>query len=148
VIDYDDAWYEAWKRNMIDHGGNIIVTLGIRLLSVDAERALLQMPHSGAIQQGTGVVAAGALMQLADVGATSLILHALREAGQDEAFPLAIQISMNLVRNVDRGRVRSESRFVHRGLTVTVVESRVRDEAERLLCTVQSTHVAAPGRSR
>ena len=61
-------------------------------------------------------------------------------------LPLAsrglVQVSMNLVRNVDRGRAISESRIVHAGRTLTVVESRVCDDGGRLLCIVTSTHVA------
>lgn len=49
---------------------------------------------------------------------------------------------MNLLRNTDRGKAITESRIVHRGRTMTVVESKVHDERGRLLCVVTSTHVA------
>lgn len=53
-----------------------------------------------------------------------------------------MQISVNLLRNVDHGKVIAESTIVHGGRTMTVVESNVRDEGGRLLCIVTSTHVA------
>lgn len=141
---YDDAWYEEWKRGMEEHG-NVILALGIRLTDVDSERAILEMPMSRNVRQGTGVFAAGALMQLADVGATSLIQHASGSTRENpQPFPLSVQISVNLLRNTDHGKAISESRFAQRGRTLTVVESRVRDADGRLLCIVTSTHVAVP----
>jgi acyl-coenzyme A thioesterase PaaI-like protein len=100
------------------------------------------MPLGPGVRQGTGVFAAGALMQLADVGATSLYFQALRADGVEQPpFPLSIQISMNLLRNTNTGSAISESRFLHRGRSLVVVESKVRDEAGKLLCEVTSTHV-------
>jgi acyl-coenzyme A thioesterase PaaI-like protein len=105
------------------------------------------MPIGPAVRQGTGVFAAGALMQLADVGATSLYFQALRAEGIEQPpFPLSIQISMNLIRNTDKGLAISESRFLHRGRSMVVVESKVHDNVGRLLCTVTSTHVPSPVR--
>ena len=49
------------------------------------------------------------------------------------------------VRNTNTGRATSESRFLHRGRSLIVVESRVTGEDGRLLCTVtSSTHVPSP----
>jgi uncharacterized protein (TIGR00369 family) len=142
--EYDDAWYEEWKQGMEEHG-NVILALGIRPTDVDGERAILEMPMSRNVRQGTGVFAAGALMQLADVGATSLIQRASGSTREHpQPFPLSVQISVNLLRNTDHGKAISESRFVQRGRTLTVVESRVRDDEGRLLCIVTSTHVTVP----
>lgn len=142
--EFDDEWYEQWKRGM-EERGNVILALGIRPTSADAERAILEMPMSRNVRQGTGVFAAGALMQLADVGATMVCQQAAGSTAENPApFPLSVQISVNLLRNTDRGKAISESRIVHRGRTMTVVESRVHDDTGRLLCIVTSTHVA-PG---
>jgi uncharacterized protein (TIGR00369 family) len=142
--EFDDAWYEEWKGRMEEHG-NVILALGIRPTAVDGERAVLEMPMSRNVRQGTGVFAAGALMQLADVGATSLIQHASGSTAENpQPFPLSVQISVNLLRNTDHGKATTESRFVQRGRTLTVVEPRVRDDEGRLLCIVTSTHVAVP----
>lgn len=144
--EFDDEWYEQWKRGM-EERGNVILALGIRPTSVDDERAVLEMPMSRNVRQGTGVFAAGALMQLADVGATMICQQAARSTPENPApFPLSVQISVNLLRNTDRGKAISKSRIVHRGRTMTVVESRVHDDAGRLLCIVTSTHVAPGGR--
>lgn len=140
---FDDAWYEEWKRQMVEGGGNVIVALGMRPREANAERVVLEMPMGPNVRQGTGVFAAGTLMQLADVGATMLYWEVMRAAGRDDApFPLSVQISMNLIGNTDRGTAISESRPVHRGRTLFVVESSIRDDTGKLLATVSSTHVA------
>jgi uncharacterized protein (TIGR00369 family) len=142
---FDDAWYEQWKSEMIAGGGNIIVALGLRTVQESDERVVMEMPMSGNVRQGTGVFAAGALMQLADVAATIVCQRAAGSTREDpKPFPLSVQISVNLLRNTNKGKATAESRIVHRGRTMTVVESKVRDDDGRLLCIVTSTHVA-PG---
>jgi len=143
--DYDDAWHEEWYRRMEDSGGNIIAAMRMRVVSEAPDCVVLEMPLGPGVRQGTGVFAAGALMQLADVGATSLYFQALHHEGVEQPpFPLSIQISMNLLRNTNEGKAVSESRFIHRGRSMVVVESKVRDGNGRLLCTVTSTHVPSP----
>ncbi len=142
--EYDDAWYEEWKRGM-EADGNVILALGLRPLAASPERAVMEMPMSRNVRQGTGVFAAGALMQLADVTAT-IVCQRAAGAGAADAFPLSIQISMNLLRNTNHGKATAESRIVHSGRTMTVVESRVTDDDGKLMCIVTSTHVMAPRR--
>lgn len=140
--EFDDAWHEDWYRRMEESGGNIIAAMRMRVVEESAERVILELPMSGRVRQGTGVFAAGALMPLADVGATMICQRAAGSTPENpQPFPLSVQISVNLLRNVDRGKAISESRIVHRGRTLTVVESRVRDEDGRLLCIVTGTHV-------
>jgi uncharacterized protein (TIGR00369 family) len=147
MADYDDAWHEEWYRRMEEGGGNIIAAMRMRMVEEGPERVVMSLPMGPVVRQGTGVFAAGALMQLADVGATSLYFNALRADGVEEPpFPLSIQVSVSLVRNTNTGRAISESRFLHRGRSLVVVESRVTDEQGRLLCTVTSTHVPNPVR--
>jgi uncharacterized protein (TIGR00369 family) len=143
--EFDDAWHEEWYRRMEEGGGNIIAAMRMRMVEESDERVVMEMPISGGVRQGTGVFAAGALVQLADVAATVICQRAAGSTPDDpKPFPLSVQISVNLLRNIDRGRAISESRIVHGGRTLTVVDSKVRDEAGRLLCVVTSTHVAVP----
>lgn len=145
MAEFDDAWHEEWYRGMDEGGGNIIAAMRMRMVEASAELVVMEMPIGPGVRQGTGVFAAGALIQLADVGATIICQQAAGSTREDpKPFPLSVQISVNLLRNVDHGKVISESRIVHGGRTLTVVESRVRDEGGRLLCIVTSTHVAAP----
>lgn len=147
MADYDDAWHESWYRRMEEGGGNIIAAMRIRIVSAAPDCVVASMPLGPGVRQGTGVFAAGALMQLADLGATHLYFSALRADGVEQPpFPLSIQISVNLLRNTSRGSARSESRFLHRGRTLVVVESKLTDDAGKLLCEVTSTHVPSPAR--
>ncbi len=141
--DFDDAWYEDWKRQLEESGGNIILALGLRPIEESAERVVMEMPYGPNVRQGTGVFAAGALIQLADVAATMVCFRAIdptRER-QDVPFPLSVQISTNLLRNTDSGKAIATARIVHKGRTMMVVESEVRDDRDRLLAIVTSTHV-------
>jgi 1,4-dihydroxy-2-naphthoyl-CoA hydrolase len=146
VAMYDDEWYEQWKQRMEESGGNIILALGLRPIEENDDRVVMEMPMSGNVRQGTGVFAAGALMQLADVAATIVCSRAAGSTPEDpKPFPLSVQISVNLLRNTNKGKATAESRIVHRGRTMTVVESKVHDDDGRLLCIVTSTHVAPGG---
>lgn len=143
--EFDDAWHDEWWKRMEDTGGNIIAAMRMRMVEVSDERVVMEMPMGPAVRQGTGVFAAGALMQIADVGATSAYFQWARQSGEEQPpFPLSIQISTNLLRNTDRGSVRSETVLTHKGRMLVVAESRITDEAGRLLAIVVSTHTPAP----
>jgi 1,4-dihydroxy-2-naphthoyl-CoA hydrolase len=147
VARLDDQWYEEWKAQMEASGGNIIVALGLRPIEESAERVVMEMPIGPNVIQGTGVFAAGALIQLADVAATIACSRALDPTGErrDLPFPLSVQISSNLLRNTDRGKAITTSRVVHKGRSMMVVSSEVRDDRDRLLATVTSTHLVNYG---
>jgi uncharacterized protein (TIGR00369 family) len=143
VSEFDDEWYEDWKRGLEESGGNVILALGLRPLEASAEQVVMEMPYGPNVRQGTGVFAAGALIQLADVAATMVCFRAIDPANErdDVPFPLSVQISSNLLRNTDKGTATTTSRIVHKGRTMMVVGSEVHDDDGRLLATVTSTHV-------
>jgi uncharacterized protein (TIGR00369 family) len=60
---------------------------------------------------------------------------------EEIGFPVSVQISSNLLRNVDGGTVTSETKLVHAGRKLMVAESTVRDEQGRTLAIVNSTHM-------
>ena len=130
---------------MEEGGGNIIAAMRMRMVEASAERVIMEMPMSGGVIQGTGVFAAGALMQLADVAATiDLPVRVRLHPRRSEAVPALDADQRQPLRNTNKGKAVSESRIVHGGRTLTVVESRVSDEEGRLMCIVTSTHVAVP----
>jgi 1,4-dihydroxy-2-naphthoyl-CoA hydrolase len=141
--EYDDEWFAAWQQRMIDSGGNVIVALGLRPVEENAQRAVVEMPMGPNVRQGTGVFAAGALIQLADLAATMLCFRIVDpdRSREDVPLPLAVQISTNLIRNTDRGKAIAEARPLHAGRTLIVVESRITDEDGTLLAVMNSTHV-------
>ena len=145
--EFDDEWYEQWIRNMEASGGNIIAALGLRPVERSAERVVMEMPIGPNVIQGTGVFAAGALIQLADVAATMACQRALDPTGErrDLPFPLSVQISSNLLRNTNTGKAITTSRVAHQGRTMMVVNSEVHDDRGRLLALVTSTHLVSYG---
>ena len=149
MAEFDDEWYENWKQQIEASGGNIILALGLRPLAVDPERAIMEMPMGPNVRQGTGVFAAGALIQLADVAATMVCNAAMdpTRTRRDLPFPLSVQISSNLLRNTDRGKATATARVVHKGRSMMVVESEVRDDRDRLLALVTSTHLVNYGQA-
>ncbi len=58
-----------------------------------------------------------------------------------ERFPLAVQLSANLLRNTSEGTITAEARPLHRGRTLIVVETEVRDATGRRLVVVTTTHL-------
>ncbi len=124
--------------------GTFIEHIGLHLLAADDERAIAAMAFTPEVQQLTGVFHAGALVTLADTTATFACMYWATGVldGSAGAFPLTIQLSSNFVRNTNQGTVRAEARPIHRGRSTTVVETRVTDEAARLLIVVTTTHLA------
>ncbi|HEY7294755.1 MAG TPA: PaaI family thioesterase [Dehalococcoidia bacterium] len=130
---------------------NLMETLGYRLLTADAEHAVAELPFSPSVSQLTGLFHTGALIALADTTATYLCMQNVYAGGVSDdpaRFPLAIQLSASLVRNTNQGRAIAEARLRHRGRTMLVVETTVRDEHERTLAILTSTHLVLGGAPR
>lgn len=123
--------------------GTMLEMSDITFHSVTDGRVLASMPFRSGLAQLTGLFHAGALLTLADSAATVACLYAVDPTGADPqaSFPLAVQISANLIGNVGAGTVTAEANLVHRGRTTMVAQTTVRDEQGRLLLLVTSTHL-------
>lgn len=127
--------------------GTMQETAGVRIIEVADDHLIAEMPFRPALQQLTGLFHTGALLTLADGTATMLCMHAVDPTGEATGgnFPLAIQLSANMIRNGNKGPVRAEARFAHRGRTTMVVETSVRDPEGRLMVLVTTTHIVLSG---
>src|SRR5438128_633324 len=76
--------------------------------------------------------------------ATSAAMWATNPSGElrPELFPLTLQLSVNLIRNTDRGTLTAEAHIVHRGRTTLVVEVEVFDDRRRLIAKLAATQLA------
>ena len=101
------------------------------------------MPVQKGILNPFGTVHAGAMLWLADVTATVLALGKAEIGPDGKGFPLAINLSTNLLGNQREGEIKAEARFVRSGKRVTVIRTRVTGAQERLLAEVTTTHVPA-----
>ncbi len=139
-----EQWIAEFNRRT---AGTMIAAHGTRFKEITPQRAILELDFRPDLAQPTGLFHAGALISLADEAATCLAaVHAMPDGGWDPAkFPLTIQLSANLIRNTNRGRITAEATPVHAGRTTMVVQSTVKDEEGRLLAPVTAT-LLVPGR--
>jgi uncharacterized protein (TIGR00369 family) len=136
-------WAEEFNRRI---AGTMIAAHGTRFVQVSAERAVLELDFKPELTQMTGLFHAGAIISLADEACTALAsAHAMADGWDPTRFPLTVQLSANLIRNVDRGTLTAEALPIHQGRTTMVVQSTVKDDRGRLLATVTATQIV-PGR--
>jgi 1,4-dihydroxy-2-naphthoyl-CoA hydrolase len=123
--------------------GTMMETIGYQVREITDEHVVAEMTFKPELAQLTGLFHTGALLTLADTAATRMCVHAVSpDADLDPAtFPLAIQLSANLIRNTGSGTATAEARLVHRGRTTMVAETTVRDEQGRTLVIVVTTHI-------
>lgn len=124
-------------------GDHLMRTLGIRLVEATPDHAVAQLDFRPELQQLTGVFHTGAILSLADSTATWGAMQVVGNGAEvpPEQFPLAVQLSVSLLRNVGEGALTAEARAIHRGRTMIVMETEVRDERERRLAVVTTTHL-------
>jgi 1,4-dihydroxy-2-naphthoyl-CoA hydrolase len=136
-------WAGEFNRRI---AGTMIAAHGTRFVEVSADRAVLELDFKPELAQMTGVFHAGAIISLADEACTALASVRAMAGGWDPArFPLTVQLSANLIRNIDRGTLTAEALPIHQGRSTVVVQSTVKDERGRLLATVTATQIV-PGR--
>ena len=101
-----------------------------------------RMPIQKGILNPFGTIQAGALIWLADVTATVLVLENYGLGEKGKGFPLAVDLHTTLLGNQREGEVKAEARFVRKGRRVTVVRTSIKGN-DRLLAEITSTHVPA-----
>ncbi len=109
------------------------------------------------VRKLTGLFHAGAIIAFADETATAAALWETDPSGElhPELFPLTLQLSVNLIRNTNRGFLTAEAHIVHRGRSTLIVEVKVLDDEQRLIAKLVATQLApaappataSPGRS-
>jgi uncharacterized protein (TIGR00369 family) len=100
-------------------------TLGIELLEADPGRVVAKMDWAPERCTAGGVMHGGALMSLAD---TAGGVVAFLNVPDGASGTTTIESKTNLIRAVTGGSVRVESRPVHRGRTLAVIEGKISDD--------------------
>ncbi|GBD15106.1 Putative esterase [bacterium HR25] len=125
--------------------GSLMERVGVRMVELSPERAVGEMAVGRGVLTLLGSVHTGAMLTLADSVATFLASAIANRPGERERFPVAIDLSAQIVGNVQEGTLRAESVPLHRGRTIVVVQTRVSSlETGRLLAHVTSTHFVRP----
>jgi uncharacterized protein (TIGR00369 family) len=102
-----------------------------------------RMPISKGMLNPFGTIHAGALIWMADVTATVLALQNAKVDSDGRGFPLAINITTNLIGNQRKGEVTAEANFVRKGKRVNVIRTTILGNNQTLLAEVTTTHVHA-----
>ena len=105
------------------------------------QRVVSEMPIADGIKNPFGVVHAGAILWLADVTATVLVMGRNDAAEGMKGFPLAISLNSNFLGNQSEGTFKAVSTFVKRGRTVSVVRTEVYGSEDKLMADVTTSHV-------
>jgi uncharacterized protein (TIGR00369 family) len=117
-------------------------TLGISTVAVLPGRAIVEVEADPAVhgnQQGT--VHGGFLVELLDAAMGTAHTEVV---GPDESFA-TLEIKVNFVRPVWKGRLRAEARRVHPGRTVSYYEGRIVNEFGRVVAYATSTVMTLTG---
>ena len=118
-------------------------TIRFSIIEQNRDRVVGEMPIHQGIKNPYGNVHVGAILWLADVCATVLVLGSPHATEGEKGFPLAINLSGNFAGNQTEGAFRAVSSFVKRGKTVTIVRTTVYGENDRLIADVTTNHVKA-----
>ena len=100
-----------------------------------------EMPIQPGILNPFGTVNAGAILWLADVTASVLVLEGVNPEEGMKGFPLAININANLLGNNKSGAFIARSSYIKKGRTVSVVKTIVTDTSGKLIAEVTTSHV-------
>ncbi|HVN85276.1 MAG TPA: PaaI family thioesterase [Candidatus Binatia bacterium] len=111
------------------------------VLERSADRVVSEMPIGPGVLNPFGVVHAGAMLWLADVTATRLVLGSEEPKPGMAGFPLGISLTANFVANQRAGSLRAVSEFVKRGRTVSIVRTSVYGDGDTLIADVTTSHV-------
>ena len=119
--------------------GTLMGLLGMQVIEVSKERAVVELPFHPGITTPSGHIHAGSMVSLADTSATFAAMAVSGRAVALINMPVAVSISTQIVGNVQEGTIRSESTVAHPGRTLMAVTTRITADG-RLLALVNSSH--------
>ena len=121
----------------LDWNTGLVAHLGIELLEVTPELVVARLAVTDKLMTVGGTVHGGTLMAFADtIGAAGTV--ACLEEGQRTA---TIESKTNFIAGCRSGTVRAEARPIHKGRRTHVWETRVTDEAGKLLSVTTQTQI-------
>lgn len=122
-----------------DFQGEIAFTL----TAASPTEATGTMDIQDGIRNPFGTVHAGALIWFADVVATRLCLQGVAPEQGMKGFPLAINLSANLLSNSREGTLHARASYVKKGRQVSTVRTIVQTEEGKQLLDLTTTHIAS-----
>ena len=120
--------------------GTLVELLDIRFVEVGPDRVVAELAYREALTTMGGSLHGGALMALADtVGAAATVLNL-----PPGATTTTLESKTNFLAAGRSGVVRAETTPLHRGRRTMVWQTRVTDEAGRLLSLTIQTQMVLP----
>lgn len=113
------------------------------ITGVSALEAKGEMTIAPGILNPFGTIHAGALIWFADVVATNLVLGGEAPSEGMDSFPVAVTLNAQLLTNRREGVLTATASWLRRGNRVSTVRTQVRDDADKVLLDLTSTHVRA-----
>ena len=111
------------------------------VLEQTEDRVVSEMPIRSGVKNPFGVVQVGAILWLADVSATVLVIGSTQATEGMKGFPLAINLNANFIGNQSEGTFKAVASFVKRGRTVSIVRTSVYGEGDKLIADITTNHV-------
>jgi 1,4-dihydroxy-2-naphthoyl-CoA hydrolase len=111
------------------------------VVEIESDRVVSVMPIQSGNKNPFGVVQAGAMLWLANVTATILVLGGVMPSEDMKGFPLAISLNAHFLANQREGSFKAVASFVKKGRTVSVVRTVVYGESDRIIADVTTNHV-------
>jgi 1,4-dihydroxy-2-naphthoyl-CoA hydrolase len=119
------------------HAGTLADTLGIRFVEATKDRVVAELTHRAPLTTVGGALHGGTLMAFADtVGAAATFLNL-----PSGATTTTLESKTNFFAAGRAGTVRAESTPLHRGRRTMVWQTRITDEAGRLLSLTTQTQM-------
>ncbi|MEO1910571.1 MAG: PaaI family thioesterase [Paracoccus sp. (in: a-proteobacteria)] len=113
------------------------------IIGVSDTEAEGEMQVQAGILNPFGTIHAGALIWFADVIATNLVLGGEQVREGMDSFPVAVTLNGQLLANRRDGVLTATARWVKRGRRLSTVRTEVRDQDDRVLLDLTSTHISA-----
>ncbi len=117
--------------------GTFAGVLGMQFTHMAPDRVEATLKVRQEHKQPWGIVHGGAVMTLADTVAGAGAYMNLQH-GQET---VTVELKINLIGAVRDGTVRAETAPVHRGRTTSIWETRIMDDAGKLVAVALSTHL-------
>lgn len=132
--------FETWKRVFDQIKAHTAEgTLGVELVSVDAETLVLEVEITDRVRQPYGLLHGGVSLLLAE-GAASM--HASYGVDLSKVSPVGLEVSGSHLRSARSGKVQARATVIRRGRHAIVHEVRiVHVDSERLLCLARVTNM-------
>ena len=137
-VDLSPEALAQWVGNHFE--GTLMGLMGMQVIEVSKTRAVVDLPIHAGLTTPSGHIHAGSMVSLADTSATFAAMAVLQRAVTLEEMPVAVNISSQIVSNVQEGTLRSESTVVHPGRTLVAVTTRITADNSKLLALVNSSH--------